>query len=1082
MAKPLRSRFVRTTMGVVAVAFVITAFFMVRQTARELTLQMEEEVQGRIRTLKNHVQSQHNSMLYHRSIVLERRKQELKNNISMAVTIVERAHREFNAGRLTQDAAKKQAVQDLKRLRYDNGTGYFWINDTTRPIPRMVMHPIFPHLDGTVLEDPKFNCALGTKENLFKVFVHLCLQKGAGFVQCLWPKPMAAKAGETTQKTPLTAARSQQAPQGEFQSKISYVKRFQPWEWVIGTGVYMDDIEKEVKGRYEAVVLDLKDIVAGQSLDGTGEYFIFDAHMALVAPARFPAKEIPAGAFQGNGKALFKQLKTIAAGPVRPRIYIWDLTGTGDGSGGSAGVKRIYVSYYAPLGWTICGIVSQSRVTQRVTALIWKLGLWALALLALTTLAAWWMAGRMVAPMGKLADSLEKAGDKGEHIRLGAGTRYTDIGAIADKFNHLIDVVNEIDAQLKEQREFAHCIIDGAPDMICGILPGGKVTFMNPSAQDISGYGEEEFVGKNWRELFLNGDDGQQVNILRNKLAQGEIVDYEVTMVCKNGDLKEIVWNTFTRRDVDHEIVEIICFGRDITQRKAAENAARLVQYGINRARDCIFWLNSETRLVYVNDSSCSVLGYSREELLHMTIDQIDPNLKPGSWPERLAVLRRRKSITHESMHRTKDGRVFPVEVTGNYLVFEGEEGSFSFARDITERKRAEEELKRLRNYLSNIIDSMPSMLVGVDSLCRVTLWNNRAVLTTRIPAKEARGRILIDVLPWMEQEMESIGESIRTMEIKYDPKRRCRVDDQIRFEDVTIYPLMDGNVQGAVIRIDDVTEKVRMEEMMVQSEKMLSVGGLAAGMAHEINNPLAGMMQTANVLANRLDKEADIPANIETARELGTTMETIQEFMETRGIKRMIKTINDSGQRVADIVNNMLSFARKGEAKPAFHRLDLLMDKALELAATDYDLKTHYDFKMVKIKKEYQQGLSPILCEGAQIQQVLLNVLRNGAQAMQDAGTEEPMFILRTRFDEKSRMLCMEIEDNGPGMTEEIRKRVFEPFFTSKPVGLGTGLGLSVSYFIITENHGGQMSVESQPGAGARFIIRLPMEKKKNT
>jgi PAS domain S-box-containing protein len=286
-----------------------------------------------------------------------------------------------------------------------------------------------------------------------------------------------------------------------------------------------------------------------------------------------------------------------------------------------------------------------------------------------------------------------------------------------------------------------------------------------------------------------------------------------------------------------------------------------------------------------------------------------------------------------------------------------------------------------------------------------------------------------------------------------------------------------DGRIVGVVLVFRDVTEKMHMEEMMIQSEKMLSVGGLAAGMAHEINNPLAGMMQTANVMTGRLTNLI-LPANRKAAQEAGTTMEAIESFMEARGIPRMIDTINVSGKRVAAVVDNMLSFARKSEATVSSHDLEVLIDKSLELAATDYDLKKHYDFKRIRIDREYADKLPVVPCEGAKIQQVLLNIFRNGAQAMQAAGSEFPRFVVRTWFEKKTQMVCMEIEDNGPGMDETTRKRVFEPFFTTKPTGVGTGLGLSVSYFIITENHGGTIAVESLPGSGTKFIVRLPAKR----
>lgn len=293
----------------------------------------------------------------------------------------------------------------------------------------------------------------------------------------------------------------------------------------------------------------------------------------------------------------------------------------------------------------------------------------------------------------------------------------------------------------------------------------------------------------------------------------------------------------------------------------------------------------------------------------------------------------------------------------------------------------------------------------------------------------------------------------------------------------VTGDPVMgDGGVlqlQGAV---QDITERKRMEELMIQNEKMLSVGGLAAGMAHEINNPMAGMLQTAQVIAQRLRTDSDIPANLKAAKAAGTTMESIEKYMEARGIQRMIEAITESGQRISEIVTNMLNFARKEDAAVSSHHLNKILDKTIELAATDFDLKKEYDFKQIKIVRKYKDDMPAVPCQAGKIQQVLLNVLTNGTQAMQSTGTLNPRFLIRTNVDLNKDMACVEIEDNGPGMDETTRKKIFDPFFTTKPVGMGTGLGLSVSYFIITENHKGEMTVESSPGAGTTFIIRLPL------
>lgn len=387
------------------------------------------------------------------------------------------------------------------------------------------------------------------------------------------------------------------------------------------------------------------------------------------------------------------------------------------------------------------------------------------------------------------------------------------------------------------------------------------------------------------------------------------------------------------------------------------------------------------------------------------------------------------------------------------------------------------EEIRSLRNYLSNIIDSMPSILIGVDNKTRITHWNLRAGEITRIPEEVAKGKPLETIFPQLENGSEYIQKAIESKQVYHHPRSTRQENGRLVYEDITIYPLVTHGMEGAVIRIDDATERVQMEEMMTQAEKMLSLGGLAAGIAHEINNPLAGMMQSAIVMKSRLES-TNMPANLQVAEELSIKMTDVRAFMDKRDIFRMIDTIHNSGSRAAEIVNSMLIFARESDADDmAFHYLNRLMDEILELAATDYDLKKKYDFKSIEIVKQYNDSLPMLPCERARIQQVLLNVLRNGAQAMHTAKTKSPRFIIRIYKAEESDMICIEIEDNGPGMDEETRSKVFDPFFTTKPVGIGTGLGLSVSYFIITKNHKGKMDVISKPGRGATFIIRLPIK-----
>jgi PAS domain S-box-containing protein len=403
--------------------------------------------------------------------------------------------------------------------------------------------------------------------------------------------------------------------------------------------------------------------------------------------------------------------------------------------------------------------------------------------------------------------------------------------------------------------------------------------------------------------------------------------------------------------------------------------------------------------------------------------------------------------------------------------------GVVCVAQDITERKRAEEELRQLRNLLANIVDSMPSVLVGVDAEGRVTQWNREAERSTGVSALDARGCFLADVFPNLAGQMENVRRAIRDQKPLKAAKVLTRIEGESRFEDITVYPLVSNGVEGAVVRVDDVTDRVRIEEIMIQSEKMRSVGELAAGMAHEINNPLAGILQNVQVVRDRITTATE--KNRQTAAECGTTIEAIEAYLERRGIGAMIEAVMDSGRRAARIVDNMLSFSRRSDSEFALHDLGELLDRTVDLAGNDYDLKKKFDFRRIEIVREYDRDLPNVPCDAGKIQQVFLNLLKNGAQAMSEIADREsrkPRFILRTLRD--GEMARVEIEDNGPGIGEEERKRVFEPFFTTKDVGVGTGLGLSVSYFIITENHRGTLNVESIPGERTRFILRIPLEK----
>jgi PAS domain S-box-containing protein len=473
-------------------------------------------------------------------------------------------------------------------------------------------------------------------------------------------------------------------------------------------------------------------------------------------------------------------------------------------------------------------------------------------------------------------------------------------------------------------------------------------------------------------------------------------------------------------------------------------------------------------------------------------------NCGPGDQAETyhrkdLELLKNPRHQVYEFAVRDKSGRNQPVVFAKD--VFRDETGKVAGIigafLDISSLKQAEKSLAEVNHRLRLVLDTIPVRVFWKDRESRYLGANQPFAEDAGVTnPEELIGKTDYDLAfapqaKAFRRDDRMVMESGKAKLLYKEPQNRP--DGNTSWLLTSKVPIRDAgqNVIGVLGTYQDITDRVRIEEMMIQSEKMLSVGGLAAGMAHEINNPLAGMVQTAAVMEDRLSN-LTMKANQKAAAAAGLTMEAIGGYMESRGILRMIRRIRESGGRAAEIVNNMLSFARKSDAAFSSQDLSDLLDRTVELAGADYDLKKEFDFRQIEIVRQYAENLPPVPCEAGKIQQVLFNILRNGAEAMQEAGAaddgpgpaERPRFTLRVYHKAAVGRVGIEIGDNGPGMSDEVRKRVFEPFFTTKPTDRGTGLGLSVSYFIITENHGGDMRVISEKGHGTTFIIELPIQR----
>ncbi|HEU6438380.1 MAG TPA: PAS domain S-box protein [Nitratidesulfovibrio sp.] len=420
-------------------------------------------------------------------------------------------------------------------------------------------------------------------------------------------------------------------------------------------------------------------------------------------------------------------------------------------------------------------------------------------------------------------------------------------------------------------------------------------------------------------------------------------------------------------------------------------------------------------------------------------------------------------------------------------------------ARDVSERLRAEEELRESeRKYRALFEAANDAIFLIRDGLVRDA--NRRACELFGRPLDQLTSMAPRDLSPPEQPYAGStlLAEGMHLQkalagEPQFFEWAHLRADGSPFDCEISLSRFTLRGEPWLIAIIRDVTEQKKLREIMVQTEKMMSVGGVAAGMAHEINNPLSAIAQSAQNLQRRLTP--GVADNETAALMAGVDLERVQHYFELRGLARLVTGIREACARAADIVRHMLDFARRSDADRSECDLAELLERAVELAENDYDLKKRHDFRNIQIVRNYAPGVPPAECAATEIEQVLFNLLKNASQAISQKvypQGETPRITLRVGLQHGlpglpgavtgadtagsgADYVRVDVEDNGPGIGERDRVRVFEPFFTTKPPGEGTGLGLSVSYFIISRNHGGHVLVESQPGQWCRFTVLLP-------
>jgi PAS domain S-box-containing protein len=537
-----------------------------------------------------------------------------------------------------------------------------------------------------------------------------------------------------------------------------------------------------------------------------------------------------------------------------------------------------------------------------------------------------------------------------------------------------------------------------------------------------------------------------------------------------------------------HELLERLNSSyRDLDQahQALARSEGRLSR-AISASSDGVWEWSIETGQAYFSPRWYEMLGY-RDQELPMTFQTWKYLCHPEDFPgvhqhtQEVVSSDGGKSYIAEFRMRTKDGSWKWILARGDVIerAAEGKPLLLSGTHtDVTERRLAEERLRQSEEKFSQLFRLSPDaiVLMNVDTGQFVDV-NHSFVDISGYSREEVLGRTMLELGIYRNPaEREEIYSRLERDGMLRDfDFEALRKDGSSAICAMNCQTLEIDGVPHLLAVLRDITQMKKLQEIMIQSEKMRSVGGMAAGIAHEINNPLGIILQASHNLVRRT--RPDFPKNTEVAQKIGLDMELMARYMRTRKLDLFISDIQEAATRAAGIIRRMLDFSRLAESGCSQCDLPTLIEHSLALARNDYDLKKFYDFKKIDLQVEIEEGLGKLACTETEIEQVFLNVLRNAAQAMSETTppVENPRIVMRAfRVVDRVRI---EIEDNGPGMEPEISRRIFEPFFTTKPPGQGTGLGLSVSYFIITKSHGGSMEVDSTPGEGTCFRIELPFK-----
>ena len=603
---------------------------------------------------------------------------------------------------------------------------------------------------------------------------------------------------------------------------------------------------------------------------------------------------------------------------------------------------------------------------------------------------------------------------------------------------------------------------------------GGHILESNPALDKLLGYKKGELKGKLFNELVHKRAGLESISsaVKIHHFKQSSKFPFEMELISKKGIVLPIKLRSTLIKDDKGKVVEAVGTVEDLKEITEGKNVEKelnetkdFLEKVIDHTVDGILIADLSGHIIDVNSALENMTGLRKEALIgeHASLLISEEEETRKRFRKKASELFEKGNTSYESSLKRRGGKFIEVDV--NTSLIKDEKGDYiagvSIFRDISERKKAEREIRETKEFLENLFKTSNDAILVTDPKGEITMVNDAMeamvgysrdeLLGTYAnmlspPDKEVRSKVL--------KELERLFEegSIHGYETVWQRKDgQCISIESNR----SLLKDKDGNVIGGVSFVRDVTEKKKVESMLLQSEKLKSLGELAGGVAHDFNNVLAAILGRVQLLRMNFEK----PSGGKERRK------GVLELEKGLGI------IEKASLDGAETVRRIQEFSRRRTDDKNITQVDIndLIRNALEFTRMRWKNEAESRGIQVKIRKELS-SLPPIAGSASELREVFTNLINNAIDAMPQGGE------IAIKTFKKNSHVSVELEDTGIGIPDTIRDRIFDPFFTTKGPQ-STGLGMSVSYGIINR-HGGTLKVKSVEGNGTSFSIQLPLSR----